>query len=385
MHKNKYVYIIYLILPFFFFSCSQLGFKASSQEGKKLAASRGKDIKSGPGANAPNGFLNKKKLIEDIVDRNLTKVQIKLNIIKDLINKGLNNKSLEVPLASLLRTINEQDEDGYTLLHYTVKPDKTETSFVINVPMLTKLLSYKFIDIKATDYEGKTILHWAVASGNLEAVKFILASAQSRLLPQDYTDFVSMKTKIDQDGSGGCSAIYWAISPISLPTDKLKCSLEIFKLLLDISEINGTDNQGYTLGHWSVVQGRNDIFRLLIKDGADFSIQDKKGRTVFHLAIETIKDTMDSNLHLANHLIDQKDSILDQLVSLPQYRQEWDKKDHNGYSPLKLLSDELDLTLEDIKDWKQDKNKQIQTNKRPHIDSTEVENCLRSNKKKRSS
>ncbi|WP_243018240.1 ankyrin repeat domain-containing protein [Candidatus Cardinium hertigii] len=480
MHKNKYVYVVYLILLFFFFSCGQLGVKISSQEGKKLATSRGKNIKSGPGVNAPNGFLNKKKLIEDISDCNVPKVQIKLNIIKDLINKGLNNKSLEVSLASLLRTINEQDEKGYTLFHHTLKsdearlasllrtmneqgkksytlfhhtlksdearlasllrsineqdkdgytlfhhtlksdearlvsilrtineqdkkgytlvqytlksdtvnPDTVKTSFFLHLPMLELLLSYKFIDIKAADSGGKTILHWAVSSGNLQVVDLILKFAKSRFLPQDYQaykDFINMKTKIAQDGSGGCSAIYWAISPISLPTDKLESSLEIFKLLLDISEINGTDNQGYTLGHWAVVQGRNDIFKLLIKYGADFSIQDKKGRTVFHLAIETIKDTMHSNLDLANHLIDQEDSILDQLVSLPPYRQEWDKKDHNGYSPLALLSDELELTLEDIKDWKQEKNKQIQTNKRPHIESTEVENCLRFNKKKRGS
>ncbi|WP_243517958.1 MULTISPECIES: ankyrin repeat domain-containing protein [unclassified Candidatus Cardinium] len=329
-------------------------------------------------------FAQDDTLIKAVRGNRFKDVKIMLDLAQYLINNPA-KKSPKLSKESILNSINNPDKDGYTTLHYALDCDAS-----ICYEMLKLLLKCNLVNIKAADCEGRTILHWAVASGNLQAVKLILASAQSRFLPQnylpqdyqDYKDFINMKTKIAKDGSGGCSAIYWAISPISLPTDKLEDSLKIFKLLVDISEINGTDNQGYTLSHWAVVQGCSNILSILIKDGADLSIQDKKGRTVFHLAIETIKDTMDSNLHLANHLIDQKDSIFDQLVSLPQYRQEWDKKDHNGYSPLELL-DKLALTLQDFKDWKREKNKKSQTNKRPHINSTKVENCLRFNKKKR--
>ncbi|WP_243018239.1 MULTISPECIES: ankyrin repeat domain-containing protein [Candidatus Cardinium] len=385
MHKNKYVYIVYLILPFFFFSCSQLGLRYDTKNPNLLkASSTTKKKKTSSKDSPPKLFAQDDTLIKAVRGNRFNEVEFILNFAQDLIDDP-RKRPPELSKESILNSINNPDKDGYTILHYALDCDAS-----ICYQMLALLLECELVDIKAADCEGRTILHWAVSSGNLQVVDLILKFAESRFLsknylPQDHKDFINMKTKIAQDGSGGCSAIYWAISPISLPTDKPESSLEIFKLLLDISEINGTDNQGYTLGHWAVVQGRNDIFKLLIKYGADLSIQDKKGRTVFHLAIETIKDTMHSNLDLANHLIDQEDSILDQLVSLPPYRQEWDKKDHNGYSPLALLSDKLKLTLENIKDWKQEKNKKIQTNKRPHIESTEVENCLRLNKKKRGS
>ncbi|MEF2232758.1 ankyrin repeat domain-containing protein [Candidatus Cardinium sp. TP] len=148
-------------------------------------------------------------------------------------------------------------------------------------------------------------------------------------------------------------------------------SLQIFQFLLPEYNINDQDNQGNTLVQWAAVLDRKDILKVLIAQGADLTIQDKRGRTVLHATLEAIANTrakqaqaiktqdfkeMQKNCTFIKYLTHQSivspahpktlvlvqyhtgedDSILTQLLNLPRAKVGFYKSDIKGLTPPNL-------------------------------------------------
>lgn len=229
-----------------------------------------------------------------------------------------------------LHFLQQKDNDSFTALHYAVDRDEKGNYTETDLKILQTLLEYSGVHIDTQDNNGMTILHWAVANNNLEAVKAILKHAKATMPYEDYKEFVQKKTFINQQPKeGSCPAIYWAISTGYEEEEEediqlfRTTSLKIFNLLLhtvpihDAYGINYQDHQGYTMAHWAVVQGRDDILQVLIKHNADLSLKDNKGYTISKTLTQAIAAAYNrKKWRLIEHLTKRDDSILNQLSSL---------------------------------------------------------------------
>ncbi|TXJ39971.1 ankyrin repeat domain-containing protein [Brachyspira pilosicoli] len=185
----------------------------------------------------------------------------------------------------------------------------------------TILSSSPDIDINASDMEGYTSLHRAIANNDLNTVMellknenidinsklgievsidgWYLGGATPLILASylGYTDIVNALIEKDvdikaKDDVDGCMAIHLAAA---------NGKNDVIEILLDrdAAIINEVDNKGNTPLHWASMKDRADTVALLIENGADIEAKDVDNWTPLHYAaafasLQTVEALVDN-------------------------------------------------------------------------------------------
>lgn len=112
-------------------------------------------------------------------------------------------------------------------------------------------------NVNAKDAAGRTLLHYAVSSGNHELIKLLIEQGADSGI-------------FDNDG----------FSPIHC-ADLLNA--ESIKLLINPQNVNAQNKYGATLLHLSALRGNQELIEFLLKNGADPEIRNKNGNLAIHL------------------------------------------------------------------------------------------------------
>ena len=157
------------------------------------------------------------------------------------------------------QTLNRGDKYGRTALVYTVFGDWFECADIL-VRYGASLLQ--------VDSDKRTVFHWAAYLDKPKFIKLFLEN----LAPNLDCNF--------GDKDGRTALHYAAMQPNS------KClRLLLRRLLLDKKNLNTTDNEQMTALHWSVFYNRLENFKLLVREGAETTKRDAKGRCLLHMAV----------------------------------------------------------------------------------------------------
>ena len=157
------------------------------------------------------------------------------------------------------QTLNRGDKYGRTALAYTVFGDWFECADIL-VRYGASLLQ--------VDSDKRTVFHWAAYLDKPKFIKLFLEN----LAPNLDCNF--------GDKDGRTALHYAAMQPNS------KClRLLLRRLMLDKKNLNTTDNEQMTALHWSVFYNRLENFKLLVREGAETTKRDVKGRCLLHMAV----------------------------------------------------------------------------------------------------
>ena len=239
--------------------------------------------------------------------------------------------------------VNAKNESNQTVLMFAAAVLKNQTY----VSILRLLLDQPLIEVNLADEQGKTALHVAAHSGNLEAVKLFLADKRvnvnckdCRLITPllmaagkpDNIDILKLllaEQKVEMNlvapnpGSGDLTALMWAAC---------NSNLKAVKLLLDEPrvEVNWMNSRGISALHVAVAQKSNVklVELLLAHPRVDANCKDGAlGTTVLHMAAaknhaDVAKLILaDSRFNSANALVsEEKRSAL----SIAAIKANWD-------------------------------------------------------------
>ena len=157
------------------------------------------------------------------------------------------------------QTLNKGDKYGRTALVYTVFSDWFECADIL-VRHGASLLQ--------VDSDRRSVLHWAAYLDRPKFIKLFLEHLGSNL----ECNF--------GDKDGRTALHYAAMQPNS------KClRLLLKRLILNKRNLNTTDNEQMTALHWSVFYNRLENVKLLVRDGAETTKRDGKGRCLLHMAV----------------------------------------------------------------------------------------------------
>jgi ankyrin repeat protein len=163
-------------------------------------------------------------------------VMSRVAIVDLLMSKGAN------PLAS--------DNEGRTSLHFAASRRSKK---------IMQMLLVNVTNVDPRTNTGKTPLHIAVINGNAQIVQILFKNGADILAR-------------DENGWNGC---HFAA--------KLKKNISCyFKVFEDC--LNRRTNEGMTPLHVAASEGNLDAAKLLVKKGADYSIEDNHGQTCRQLA-----------------------------------------------------------------------------------------------------
>lgn len=210
-----------------------------------------------------------------------------------LIVKGLVG---ETPNAVL-----QKDLDGRIPLHWAVSFSHIEiVSILLNPNKFTKEGAKKItFDIDDfTDDSGWTALHIASAIGNIDIVELLLEHdpepdvnlpTNTGLTPvhlataKKHLDVIEVLVKkgasVRAKDNKGQQALHRAVSV---------GAVGIVKYLVEEQKapLNVKDSMGWTPLHHALAEGFGDIGALLVKSGADPSIEDSNGQTALRVAVD---------------------------------------------------------------------------------------------------
>ena len=198
---------------------------------------------------------NKEKLVNTLLSR---EVQIDADVAFSAI-KGGNSNIISKVLKKLGKLTNvtgssKQIEDSNTNIFQ-------EACLSGELDVLIHCICCS--DVGATTLVNKyELLYYAIQSQSFDVMKFCVENSAD--LDRRFGEFQE-------------SALHTACTEGSMEITKYL--IEKFPYLMDT-----TDSEGYTPLLNSVSRGRIDIFKLLIKHGADSNAKEKHGRTILHLA-----------------------------------------------------------------------------------------------------
>ncbi len=192
---------------------------------------------------------------------------------------------LEVARLLLERNaeVNAQDDDGYTPF-FCASASRN--------PDILQLL----VDHNADEYvcnKGKTSLHYAVATGHLEAARLLLERDAEVNARDDrgFTPFFYASARGDPDvlqlllDHNADEHVRSNKGSIPLHYAALYGHLEAAQLLLERNaEVNTQDNDGWTPFIRASEAGNLDVLRLLLDHNADAHVHDNMGKTSLHYA-----------------------------------------------------------------------------------------------------
>ncbi|PPQ95446.1 hypothetical protein CVT26_008465, partial [Gymnopilus dilepis] len=131
------------------------------------------------------------------------------------------------------------------------------------LPLLRTLLAEDPKLVNSVDVDGRTPLHWAVSSGSIDIVRFL----------------IDQKAEIDKvDGSG------W--TPLHIAGDAGHENV-VQELIGAGADVNRKNDKGLTPLHYAASKSRIDIGRLLISRGADYNARDNANQLPLHRAATT--------------------------------------------------------------------------------------------------
>lgn len=150
----------------------------------------------------------------------------------------------------------QMTDDGSTLLHAAASQG--------NVEVVKYLVDEKNANLNAKSTDGSTPLHWAIDSGKLNIVEYLVEKGAD----------ISVK---DNDGK----------TPLHNAVQQGK--EEIVKFLAEepgVEEVINTQdgNNGKTLLHYAVEKGNFLIVEHLVRNNANVNVKDTNGKTPLHLA-----------------------------------------------------------------------------------------------------
>ena len=157
------------------------------------------------------------------------------------------------------QTLNRGDKYGRTALVYTVFGDWFECADIL-VRYGASLLQ--------VDSDKRTVFHWAAYLGKPKFIKLFLEN----LVPNLDCNFG------DKDGR---TALHYA----AMQANSKCLRLLLRRLMLEKKNLNTTDNEQMTALHWSVFYNRLENFKLLVREGAETTKRDAKGRCLLHMAV----------------------------------------------------------------------------------------------------
>ena len=221
----------------------------------------------------------------------------------------LRNKSAVIPGSSVLpltvipqkleKTLRQAEEDldavdnkGRTALHLAVISNDLET---------VKSLLERFVkNVDATDRYGKTPLHYAGEKGNLDVVQLLLDNGAD----------------VHARSTGAPTALHWAAG---------KGNLDVVQMLLNNgADVHARSTGGPTALHWAAGKGNLDVVQMLLNNGANINLADGiGGQTSLHLAAAK------GNVNLVKMLIENGANI--------------DATDHFGMTPLHLAAEKGEI------------------------------------------
>ena len=226
-----------------------------------------------------------------------------------------------------------------------------------------KLLKRYGADASAVDAKGRTVLHLAVASNRLTAVKWLLENYPSPtpdLLRQrpsilfQATDVVrsvrfqkNLREMSDAEGS----------KPLHIAADLDKGGM-VKTLIAAGVDLESKDNWGRTPFHQAILSKRHDSFDVLFQSGANIAAVDVKSASSLHLAAEAGQVDMivtllangakrsdfDANGYQPIHSAVWAGNLL-AIEALSPEREDLDKRTRTGETLLHLACMKKDLDL----------------------------------------
>ena len=156
-------------------------------------------------------------------------------------------------------TLNKGDKYGRTALVYTVSGDWYECA---------EILVAHGASLLQTDCDKRNVLHWAAYLDRPKFIKLFLEHLGSNL-------------EFNFGDKDGRTAFHYAAALANS-----KClRLLLKRLTFNKRNLNTTDNEKMTALHWSVFYNRLENFKILLREGAETTKRDGKGRCLLHMAV----------------------------------------------------------------------------------------------------
>lgn len=208
-----------------------------------------------------------------------------LDVIQEIFVELLKTKD-SVAVKGVINTVGLSNQE---VIYFSSKKGKTLLHWAIvhgDVEAVILLIRYGS-NINAADEDGLTPLHFAIASGEVQVVELLVqlggdinAANKEGLTPLDYAKHnlnltMLKKTLYFRDKEGRTPLHVAALSSnIQSVEELLRCG----------SDVNVVDSQGLTPLHYAIRNGNAAIVEKLVDANADINIQTKKGLTVLEYA-----------------------------------------------------------------------------------------------------
>ncbi|XP_028406573.1 serine/threonine-protein phosphatase 6 regulatory ankyrin repeat subunit A-like [Dendronephthya gigantea] len=157
-----------------------------------------------------------------------------------------------------IQALNKGDKYGRTALVYTVFGDWYECA---------ELLVRNGASIQQVDDDRRSVLHWAAYLDRPKFIKLFLEHVDSNL-------------ECNFGDKDGRTALHYA----AMQANPKCLRLLLKRLMMNKRTLNTTDNEQMSALHWSVFYNRLENFKLLMREGADTTKRDVKGRCLLHMA-----------------------------------------------------------------------------------------------------
>ncbi|XP_065343666.1 uncharacterized protein LOC135941846 [Cloeon dipterum] len=188
-------------------------------------------------------------------------------------------------LESKNSSINRQDKDGRTALHYAAEEG--------HFGLVFQLLSQR-ADMHVKDHNGWTALHYAILTNNKDLVQMLLESGaeidsktkrgETALHLAAYKGSTELTIKLIQCGADVNSKNNHGLTCLNIAT--VNRNLDLLEVLLkNKADVNNEYKLfGNTPLHHAALENYPEILEMLVNHGADVNLQNKNGWTALHLA-----------------------------------------------------------------------------------------------------
>ncbi|XP_062578834.1 putative ankyrin repeat protein RF_0381 [Saccostrea cucullata] len=170
----------------------------------------------------------------------------------------------------------EKDRDnGHTVLTCACQKGRTD---------MVKYLVDKYPALlqEHTDIHGKSLLHWAAFSGNIDMFEYILDIFENENILHLSR---AVKPQVDGKDNSGESILHFACE--NGHYDMCKYLLRRYPQLLDVC-----DNDGANVLHSAAVGGNVDLFKFLSSKGLNVNCTTNTGKTVLHMSCNGGREEM---------------------------------------------------------------------------------------------
>jgi ankyrin repeat protein len=216
-------------------------------------------------------------------------------------------------IEAILIHIGKNELNGMRkIVHAPTKYYVTPFETAINKGYLDviKVFVEKGADVKATDQDGDTPLHWAAANGHSDVVKYLVEEKGTNVKVGDKDGYTPLhraaaNSKLDvvkylvEKGADVKAADKYGDTPLYRAARYGEW--DVVKYLVEKgADVKATDKDGDTLLHWTAEDGHWDVVKYLVEKGANIKAGDKDGFTPLHRAAANGK------LDVVKYLVEEK-------------------------------------------------------------------------------